>query len=72
MKIHTKARKVTSSWAHCNILVDLSLIFHFIETTGMRLEGLTAIHPYTKEHIPVWVSEYVLMDYGEGAVMVYS
>lgn len=31
--------------------------------------GRYAIHPMTKERIPVWVADYVLMDYGTGAVM---
>ncbi len=31
--------------------------------------GLTATHPLTGEEVPVWVANYVLMDYGSGAVM---
>jgi leucyl-tRNA synthetase len=31
--------------------------------------GVTAIHPLTGETVPVWVANYVLMDYGSGAVM---
>ncbi len=31
--------------------------------------GLQAIHPITGESVPVWVANYVLMDYGSGAVM---
>ena len=31
--------------------------------------GLRAIHPLTGEMVPVWVANYVLMDYGSGAVM---
>lgn len=31
--------------------------------------GLFAIHPVTQERIPVWVANYVLMEYGTGAVM---
>lgn len=31
--------------------------------------GARAIHPITGEHIPIWVANYVLMDYGSGAVM---
>ena len=31
--------------------------------------GLSVIHPLTKESIPVWVANFVLMDYGSGAVM---
>jgi len=31
--------------------------------------GAYAIHPFTKEEIPLWISDYVLMDYGTGAIM---
>lgn len=31
--------------------------------------GIKALHPITEEEIPVWVANYVLMDYGSGAVM---
>jgi len=31
--------------------------------------GLVAINPFTKKRIPVWISNFVLMDYGTGAVM---
>jgi len=31
--------------------------------------GLSVIHPLTKESVPVWVANFVLMDYGSGAVM---
>ncbi|MFA5996599.1 MAG: class I tRNA ligase family protein, partial [Candidatus Paceibacterota bacterium] len=39
------------------------------EKTGVRLEGVTAINPATKEEIPVYVADYVLASYGTGAVM---
>jgi leucyl-tRNA synthetase len=39
-----------------------------IEKKGMPT-GLFAIHPLSNEKIPVWVGNYVLMGYGEGAVM---
>jgi leucyl-tRNA synthetase family protein len=39
------------------------------EKTGVDT-GLKAIHPLTGEEIPVWVADYVLGWYGEGAVMV--
>lgn len=31
--------------------------------------GLTAIHPATSEHLPVWISDFVLPGYGSGAIM---
>ena len=38
------------------------------EKTGVPL-GINAINPYTGEAVPIWVSDYVLMEYGTGAVM---
>jgi len=39
------------------------------EKTGLRL-GSYCINPLNKEKIPVWVSDYVIADYGGGAVMI--
>ena len=39
-----------------------------MEKRGMDT-GLTAIHPLSGDTVPVWVANYVLMDYGSGAVM---
>jgi len=39
-----------------------------MEKKGMST-GLSAKHPITGEEVPVWVGNYVLMDYGSGAVM---
>ena len=39
------------------------------EKTGVVLKGLNAINPVTKMEIPIWVSDYVLMSYGTGAIM---
>ena len=39
------------------------------DKTGVPLEGITAINPATGKPIPVWISDYVLMGYGTGAIM---
>ena len=39
------------------------------DKSGLRVEGLSAINPATGQAIPLWVSDYVLMGYGTGAIM---
>ncbi len=39
------------------------------EKTGVMLRGLKATNPVTGKLIPVWISDYVLMGYGTGAIM---
>jgi len=39
------------------------------EKTGVRLEGIMAVNPINSEEVPVYVADYVLGDYGTGAVM---
>lgn len=39
------------------------------EKTGVALKNVFAINPINKEKVPVWIADYVLADYGTGAVM---
>ena len=39
------------------------------EKTGVELKGIKAINPATGEEIPVWIADYVLVNYGTGAIM---
>ena len=39
------------------------------EKTGVKLDGLTAINPVNDEEIEIWISDYVLANYGTGAIM---
>ncbi len=39
------------------------------EKTGVQIKGLTATNPVNGKEIPIWVSDYVLMTYGTGAIM---
>ncbi|MDW3024458.1 MAG: leucine--tRNA ligase, partial [Alphaproteobacteria bacterium] len=39
------------------------------EKTGVELKGIKAINPFNKHEIPVFISDYVLADYGFGAIM---
>ena len=39
------------------------------DKTGVRLEGVAAINPVNGKEIPIFISDYVLMSYGTGAIM---
>ena len=39
------------------------------DKTGVRIDGLTAINPITGKEIPIYISDYVMMGYGTGAIM---
>ncbi|HPJ22844.1 MAG TPA: leucine--tRNA ligase, partial [Clostridia bacterium] len=39
------------------------------DKTGLEIDGIKAINPVNDEQIPIWVSDYVLMSYGTGAIM---
>lgn len=39
------------------------------EKTGVEINGLKAVDPVNDKEIPIWVSDYVLMSYGTGAIM---
>ncbi|NLL48615.1 MAG: leucine--tRNA ligase, partial [Firmicutes bacterium] len=39
------------------------------DKTGVKIEGLVAINPVNNQEISIWVSDYVLMSYGTGAIM---
>ena len=39
------------------------------DKTGVKIEGLTAINPVNNKEIPIYISDYVMMGYGTGAIM---
>ncbi len=39
------------------------------EKTGVRLQGISAINPVSGKEIPIYLSDYVMMGYGTGAIM---
>ncbi len=39
------------------------------EKTGVEIQGLKAVNPVNGVEIPIWISDYVLMSYGTGAIM---
>ena len=69
---------------HRNVLKNREAVYRYIgmsakktelerqenkEKTGIRLEGVEAINPATGEKIPLYVADYVLANYGTGAIM---
>lgn len=68
-KIAAKDKPELQSFLNvCNKMATSEATTATIEKQGMDT-GLTAIHPITKENIPIWVTNYALMDYGTGALM---
>ena len=39
------------------------------DKTGVMIDGLSAVNPVNGKEIPIWISDYVLMTYGTGAIM---
>ncbi len=39
------------------------------DKTGVQIDGIAAINPVNGKEIPIWISDYVLMSYGTGAIM---
>ena len=39
------------------------------EKTGVCLDGLVGINPVNNKELPIWISDYVMMSYGTGAIM---
>ena len=53
----------------CQQKSDLERTKNNNEKTGVKLTGLSAINPFSKEEIPIFIADYVLSSYGTGAVM---
>jgi len=54
--------------AECRSTHAAEAAMETMEKKGMPL-GLSAVHPFTGEEVPLWVANFVLMGYGTGAVM---
>ncbi len=54
--------------AECRNLPTAEAVIATQEKSGIDT-GLKAIHPITGEQLPIWIANFVLMDYGTGAVM---
>lgn len=76
---HPLARKVLSSALNSDDILnyienaaqrsDIDRTDASKEKTGVEIKGVKVINPVNGEEVPVWVADYVLGDYGTGAVM---
>ena len=60
--------KLSQFLKDCNHLATSESITATIEKIGMDT-GIVAIHPISGDKIPIWVTNYVIIDYGTGALM---
>jgi leucyl-tRNA synthetase len=69
-KITTPEQKqeVTDYLAYTNARSDVERQSEVKKVTG-AFTGAYAINPFNNEHIPIWIGEYVMKDYGTGAIM---
>ncbi len=61
--------EVTAYRAFANSKSDFERTELAKEKTGVELKGIRAVNPVTGTEIPIWISDYVLMSYGTGAIM---
>ncbi len=61
--------EVLSYVAHARMMTEIERTDAKKDKTGVELQGVKAINPVTKEEVPVFVADYVLAEYGTGAVM---
>jgi leucyl-tRNA synthetase len=55
--------------AHARMMTEIERTDAQKDKTGVQLKGVFAINPANGEEVPVFVADYVLADYGTGAVM---
>ncbi len=60
--------KLQAFLAECRSTHAAEAAMETMEKKGMPL-GISAIHPFSGEEVPLWVANFVLMGYGTGAVM---
>ncbi len=69
LKISSK-KEVEKYIAKVKKITELDRTSEESEKTGVELAGVKVINPFTGEEVPVWIGDYVLPNYGTGAVMM--
>jgi leucyl-tRNA synthetase len=62
-------KEVESYIAKAAIATEIERTDMTKDKTGVELRGVKAVNPANNEEVPVWIADYVLADYGTGAVM---
>ncbi len=68
IKSQNESKSVADYLNYVNTRSERERMTEVKEVTGV-FTGAYAIHPFTQKRIPIWIGEYVLMDYGTGAIM---
>ncbi len=65
----TNAKEVSTYRDEAKKKLDIDRSAEGKEKTGVKLEGVTAVNPVNGEEVPVFIADYVLPQYGTGAIM---
>ncbi len=65
----TNSSEVTEYKDNARLKTDIDRSAEGKEKTGVKLEGVVAINPANNEEVPVFIADYVLPQYGTGAIM---
>ena len=65
----TNAAEVAAYQAQAKLKKEFDRIQVNKDKTGIKVEGMVAVNPITGAEIPIFTADYVMMDYGTGAIM---
>lgn len=65
----TNAEEVAAYQAQAKLKKEFDRIQVNKDKTGIKVEGMVAVNPITGAEIPIFTADYVMMDYGTGAIM---
>ncbi len=71
-KYATRISNMDAVWAYrdeCSKKTEFERTQLVKDKTGLKLEGLAAVNPLTGKVVPIYLSDYVMMGYGTGAIM---